>query len=831
MSKVNKKNTPVLMLGLGGTGADAILRLKHDFSNRFVTEQRFDGSFEGKPPSTEFLVIDTDSCAAGVRRNGIALENDEFLFVGGNLSQVFGAIGNKPYVAEWLDEKVKSLMADGNGSAACRQAARLLLFNKVNEVLSRLADKLHRLNAGAFAGEAIKVKLIAGTAGGTGSGLLLDVAYLLKYLAEQLPCRIDVEAYLMLPDVTIERIGAFNPPLVRHFRVNGYSLLKELDYWMNAAAETGVTMRQSYSEYLSVIWKGRPFDEVYLMGARNDQGDAIRNAYEHNLAAISEYLVQRCAAHDIDYGIISGMHNRVRFLDQERTANGSYSSIGVFTNDAEQRMLELKQWELIYAEAVNRMDANHVPMEGAAPVEFCKAVLGLTSADNTAAGNVRKGYNMRHPVPMLDSDMFSLQALRMSDEFSAPHAMVFDTFYTDICKAHDKETEQLTGDVWSVFEAEARRVCEDIGRGPAYLLQLLRDGDNSLQARLNQTIAEIDNRYRMAESMIDTHRQHCHRKFDMFANCGIIDGLFRRRQYYDDYMNEVRALYDASRASCYYKALLPALADFGNRLGRYIDALATLVSGIYDIKCDIGHEIAVCDVPAALFDINAECSDLTQLFGSGDNRDAAVKTVYDAVSDISMTAADDFCASQARGMLDKAFDGMRIYMFADIAYMSVSNKLSKYAGVSGAQEMQAHIANNICPGIDASARAMFGPAEEAAGLQTMHAVSSAYIVVPDDMADGVRQYFENTGRTCVVSDGDSDRVVFINIKSGMPLYCYDQFELLRGDYTTADQGYVIGNHLYMVPADSAEGIEPIKHNWGKTLPDPKLARCRIEAEG
>jgi len=77
-ARVDTINHPVLVIGLGGTGTDALLRLKYQVSRRFklpdnaATKQK-----KQKPDNIEFLALETSEheqvfCGYAVCRKGVA---------------------------------------------------------------------------------------------------------------------------------------------------------------------------------------------------------------------------------------------------------------------------------------------------------------------------------------------------------------------------------------------------------------------------------------------------------------------------------------------------------------------------------------------------------------------------------------------------------------------------------------------------------------------------------------------------------------------------------------------------------------------------------------
>ena len=258
MARSKKIDAPILVIGMGGTGFDALMRIKHEFYQRFETDVFPDGSREERPPRTEYLEIDTDQATQNIRKYGMKLQDDEFLYIGGNLKALHAALHAKPYISEWVDDNISTLHVDGDGAGQCRQVSRLFLLNSYQNIYSKIFGKLNTLNqvaAGALTRtKRIEVKIVAGISGGTGSGTLLDTAYIIREIARNMPCDVNIEAYLIMPDVTIQYAAKGNPVMGNIFRTNAYGLLKELDCWMDAPT-SGIEMKQQYTDTNTVEWK------------------------------------------------------------------------------------------------------------------------------------------------------------------------------------------------------------------------------------------------------------------------------------------------------------------------------------------------------------------------------------------------------------------------------------------------------------------------------------------------------------------------------------------------------------------------------------------------
>lgn len=864
MARSKKIDAPILVIGLGGTGFDALMRIKHEFYQRFETEVFQDGSRGERPPRTEYLEIDTDQATQNIRKYGMKLQDGEFLYIGGNLKALHAALKEKPYISEWVDDNISTLNVDGDGAGQCRQVSRLFLFNSYQNVYSKIFGKLNTLNqvaAGALTRtKRIEVKIVAGISGGTGSGTLLDMAYIIREIARNMPCDVNIEAYLIMPDVTIQYAAKGNPTMANIFRTNAYGLLKELDCWMDAPT-SGIRMEQQYTDTNKVAWEGRPFNDVYFLCAQNDNGTAILDAYNHDIGVIAEYLV-KCYESSNDTGNENfsvenskdqgAMNQGNSFSFQSARSNQNaiidqmtqpypvpycYHTLGAFSNAGEDRQMELQEWSMIYKEVMERIDAHPVEMTGVAPVDFCKAILGVDVANNTTAGQVRAAYNKRHPTPDLSAEAFELRTLKDTADNAAPHGDMYQQFDTQLGFSHGDEVGKLTNDVWDVFATEAARVAMDVDRGPKYLLDLLQQGTNSLGAKLDDYIDSIDNKYRNADGMKEPHLTHANEKFRQFREVSWLVGLVKNQDYYNNYIMETGMLYDATRAAAFYGALHEALKKFKTKLAKFTAVLSNVVAAIVEQKQTMEKELAGTTAASVLFDMKVVNQNLMAIFAQQEQKDTFVRSMYENAYRISLRCmGEDITSEMLPEVLDAAMDQMRENAFISVGGLSISQKITLCTQIQDGPSMQAYAQRTLCPRLETGATTMFSPDALHSGLGGNDAVRTCVISVPageTNIIAGIQAYCNAQNITAIIKlSSTTDRIFWVNDKGGMPMYFYGQLDMLQQAYNalkTTHKGY----HLFMRDTDAIDAIgmkDEMKQNWATILPDPITLRAVKETD-
>ncbi|MCL2932722.1 MAG: zinc-ribbon domain-containing protein [Trichodesmium sp. MAG_R03] len=272
-----KAIVPTLIIGIGGTGLEAIMRLR-----RLITESY--GSLENFP-IVGFLHIDTDAEAKTDEplMAGPPLENYEKYHSNVNLQQV-ETIVNEPeewdWYHEWLPPEILAnpqLLASEKGAGQIRACGRFSFFfnyQKINQACNNIKRKIrenqHRSLMSDRYGLDVKSQLnvfvICSIAGGTGSGMLIDLGYCLKSWFAGEPLK--TTAVISTPD-------AFGNVDVNNLvNRNGYAALMELNYYCDQ--DTNFSVRYQQNEGSRVESKSPPYDFIYLVGTTNEHGVNIK---------------------------------------------------------------------------------------------------------------------------------------------------------------------------------------------------------------------------------------------------------------------------------------------------------------------------------------------------------------------------------------------------------------------------------------------------------------------------------------------------------------------------------------------------------------------------
>lgn len=261
---------PTILIGLGGTGKEVLLRIRRQFVEKYGSLDDF--------PITSYLYIDTDNAPA--EESGIARERDylindidfkpsEKVFNPVNPSDYIHRINDVPHIKEWLNTtgEIGKLGTMNTGAGQIRPAARLAFFHNYDEIVYKLSsakstitdsrsinivkDKHNIKNVNT---EKINVYVITSVSGGTGSGMFIDFGFLIRHLFRNQAIS---SSYIILPKIYQgygkERVYA-----------NGYSALMELEYYNLKNPFNVAWKKNEHNKFQPGV-----YDDVYLIDGEN----------------------------------------------------------------------------------------------------------------------------------------------------------------------------------------------------------------------------------------------------------------------------------------------------------------------------------------------------------------------------------------------------------------------------------------------------------------------------------------------------------------------------------------------------------------------------------
>jgi hypothetical protein len=330
------KSIPIgktLVIGLGGTGKEILLRLR-----RLIVEKH--GQLDHFP-CIQFLHLDTDQTTQALQQYDKSSQDDPLyhkvafhpyerisLTIKEGTGYYIRNIKTYPNIMQWFRQKGK--MADlgelGEGASQVRMASRLAFYSNYGQIENGLQQAKARLMSETirdtiaelgfeFDTSIWNIYVIASLAGGTGSGTFIDMGFLLKN---------------MFPDS--RRMGIFFLPSFfdgypgsNRMKANGYAALMELNHYSFGHSFVSNWDIKRQEEILPP-----PFEYTYLLEGENEAGEGIGSSTEeysmYQMVAVSIF-------HDFSLSEFSGLKRATRvnlknFIDNAYKHNYWDGSLG-----------------------------------------------------------------------------------------------------------------------------------------------------------------------------------------------------------------------------------------------------------------------------------------------------------------------------------------------------------------------------------------------------------------------------------------------------------------------------------------------------------------------
>ncbi|MHC5725515.1 MAG: tubulin-like doman-containing protein, partial [Nostoc sp.] len=221
--------TPTVVIGLGGTGKEILIKIR-----RMIVESY--GSLDALP-IVSFLHIDTEQNAKvsepqTVLKQNISLRPSEQVWAKvENAKAMLNQLSSYDYLAEWFPSQLRGTDSILAGAGQIRSLGKFafsvnyqIIKNSFNNALARIVghEKFLLDKLGLQLDKGVNIFIVCSLSGGTGSGMVLDLAYNLRDWVppSAMP---QTSAYLVLP-------GAFSG-LGDRVIANAYAALMELNHY------------------------------------------------------------------------------------------------------------------------------------------------------------------------------------------------------------------------------------------------------------------------------------------------------------------------------------------------------------------------------------------------------------------------------------------------------------------------------------------------------------------------------------------------------------------------------------------------------------------------
>lgn len=841
--RVETIDNPILIIGLGGTGIDALLRLKYQINRRFkLPEDPISKKKRDKPDNVEFLAFETNEQDRGKRYKGIGLDPlNEFVLLSN--AEIGGLLQNRsilePYITDWLSPELS--ITDGmNGAAGVRQAGRLLLFTKINQVVQSIDKKIKTLSVGT--NKKLMVFLLSGLSGGTGSGCFLDISYIVRGIIERDHGsagidRVNTLGYLFTPDINLS-----NKSLSEHTREyikkNGYAALKELDYWMNVDSR-GERFQQRYGNILTVNSPLPPFNLCHLISATNTEGKLLENAYDYCMNVTAENITNFMANEEKQSGeefaihdYISNIRTNIAQMNKAYPANYEYNIIG-----ASSAVLPIEEMTTYLGYRLfGKMEKMFEKAPSQDDTEKFARKLGID------LDTMVKTFESRVPEPLpgyqnserlSHNNVVKNQAVNMDTELE-------QTFLARAREEYIKAKKQLPGEIVGQFTDQIRRMFLHPEQGPFYVSRLIytEKGFCLLKMLLSYIETLRENLLRIPRD-IEAARDYAEEALGD-AKSAFISKDKKKNLYIEAKISEYWLHADLERTEQmieFYEDLYELLNQENSRIYNVFTEILNALNSIFEKNGDIlihGDEQADHKGNRTYYWNLVSVPDISKVI----SKIMEQKEVDDLIRDFSMELLNhsnqwikeqelDIVSSISEFLSDK---------FGDLITQSMEEFLVMKYGHEEAIEK--FVERNIASKLDEEAVPVFHLSNSSGNL---YFPSWGFVSVPvkaPSILKGIRNYQNNAvGKShfTVKESEVKNRIFWLNTRNGVPLFVYTPLKVYEESYerTILDKEG-IGRHLVQTEKNNWTYLpSPIpEKSWGETYANARVQayNARIRSE-
>ncbi|MGJ7910716.1 tubulin-like doman-containing protein [Neobacillus sp. LXY-1] len=830
--RVDTIDNPMLVIGLGGTGIDALLRLKYQVNRRFkLPQDPLSRKKKEKPDNIEFLAFETNEYDRNKKYKGIGLDpNKEFVLLSN--PEIGGLLQNRsilePYIKEWLSPEL--LITDGiSGASGVRQAGRLLLFTKINQVVQTIERKIEAVLEGS--GKKLYVFILTGLSGGTGSGCYLDISYITRGIIERKfgatgVDKISILGYLFTPDVNLSKRG-LSSHTVEYIEKNGYAALKELDYWMNCD-ERNERFNMKYGSLLEVNSPMPPFNLCHLISGTNLEGKWLENAYDYCMNVTAENITNFMANEEKQSGeefaihdYISNIRTNIAQMPKPYAANYQYNIIGASMAEIPvEEMTTYIGYKLF--EKMNRMfDTN----PDQADVEQFSEKLRIDP------DSVHYRFSERVPE--------ALSGYENSDRFSYNNVIRTNVINLDeelerefLAKAKDQYRKcklQLPGQVMEEFRQQIERLFLHPKKGPIYASRLIFTKDGFCLLKTIQAYIEgLRDRLERLPKAIQSEQEYALNKLED-ARSAFISKDRKKNAYIEAKLNEYDARAEKARIEEmieFYEDLYQLINSQNNKIYEIYKEILENLKRIFQKNADIlvnGEEVRHDQGVTYywhLVSVPDVAREIQRMFDSKDGEllvqqwsemllEKSTYWVQDSDIDVVGTVSE-FLTDQ----------------FGDLITKSMEDFLRLKYGED--QPIDRIIEEKIAARLDQDALPVFHLANNNGQL---HFPQWGFVSVPvkaPSIFNGIKNFERHSlshSRYTIKESELKNRIFWLNTKNGVPLFAYAPLQVYERSYEkTILEKEGVGRHLVQTASENWAYLpSPLpEKSWGDTYSNERI---------
>ncbi len=832
--RVPKIDDPLLVIGLGGTGTDALLHIMRKFKDRFILPE-VNGETLDKPARTAYLAVDTDLGhlnTAGIGDLHFSMSDKLELNMPHMAELIQNPAGLMAWENAWWDTSIPPFKA-GNGAGGFRQIGRLLLFRNAALIVERLRDvikKLMEVDRHEESGN-LTVVLATGIGGGTGSGIFLDMAYLIRYVIGKYKKGVDVKlmAYIIMPEVNLSHMDRPTPALTECLKKNAFAALKEMDFWMNWDQHKYV-LEQTYATGISHTWETPPFNDVVLLSEGKEGGTDIKNAYSVVMDILAESLLNFFAAEqntDTSGSFSYRSHgvnvtNESNAMNKNYPVNYAYMSVGAASSEAQQDNMVVYEAKITFDKV---MELQKVP-----------SLVGTRKADDFLEEILPQDENLYTlfdavcPLPPYfhGEPGFDLATVINMLGDDAIHCQPYRAFVYDAEMSVRDFAKERADTIYQRFEAAVRKYANDPAYGPFAVSEMLQNPENGFATKFNKFVAwwlaQKDN----AENTASAQMSHISNTlFPDMANISALAKALKMLGKADSYIQGCEQLYINKRDSLLAKYVAEELKKIKVKITDYSSViLPTFCDLVRQVSTDLNqsvdkltHAQSVAGANMITFSgLKAYVDQQMEALSAAGSMNATTISILQKMTDASFSVSLD-TGGQLEGWEDlreqflATADAFINDMGAEINGVTMDQILNMTMPNTTMQQKIDYMTEHLMPDLSRAAQTMLKLVANDDGI-----VKYSYVSVPEDapiVRAGLKEYGEANHITPKYSK-INDRIYWLNTYNCLPLYRYANLSDLETAYERAlANNTAMGIHLVR----TQQGESSLRNDWSQ-LPSP-----------
>lgn len=818
-------------IGIGGTGASALSTLKREVYRKIKPDNP--DSAVPSYKNIKFFLIDSDKSKLEGHTDlmDLDLRTEYFDISSHAVKKNFASkdfLKGKPEL-DWLDyEHITVKEAGADGAGGIRQVGRFLLFQKAQSLHDQLRLAITGAMKGVPGGE-LSIHVFSGLAGGTGGGCFIDVCYILRQVLSELgKDDVRINGYFFMPDVnlSIPSIAA-NPRIAGFIQANGYAALQELDYLMDLG-NNGDYFEQNYNAF-SIRSELPPVDLCYLISTTQTDGTLVENGYEYAMSVVTDYVLDFLSRVELPEGLEAGktdggqtLNGHIANLEQAKAgikkmhgASVDYNIIGA--SDATMPLSDITTYLGTKLFDVFSVMWNQVPTA----VELNDFVTKSQMDFNNIVLQLTKGIVWRVNFPDYDNralrDGTGIAVERANSWLANARGIMEKNFKT---LTEDLQGYQIPGSSTSLIGRTFRQLHDlyavNYEKGPFMAARILAGRNNRnllhiIDGYIEKTDVHLTAELKQADFLqagLEKAKANLNRAnfINLSAKCKDYLNCLNRHYIHMAKVRQYNVLLELLRR--FRKQIVQLNDDFFQVLTTVLDTLQNtfkenaniLTNGVRTENQYTWRILSIPDIKESLDESVArmDVGQVTQDFI--DNMFAEYKNWLGQDPNQIRKLVSDFVVSK--------FDNITRQTFLD--YLKIkfdttdSTRLQERIKT---EIIQNKLADRSEPMFWCSP--MFSIADVA-----RNCVLSVPFNVPE-IVQAAEDFGKDDSQFTIRRTGLTDRMFMMRFYSGMPLYAYQELQMLERAYESDSK---TGRHLYGTP----------KKDWSKILPSPIPASFRID---